>query len=145
MSKDHRYCVNGHDTAKVGRRKDSRGCNECVRIRQRLYMRAFRKGERLKRKHARFPKAPLIEAILAAAPRYQSNQAGDKGYRGLAKLYASRFPDTSHEAAERMINRLMHVKSKYVEEETADRWCVVLGIHPIALWPSEWPLEEAEA
>ena len=142
--RDERYCVNGHDVTKVGRRKGNNGCNECIRIRQRLYMRAFRAGKVFKGTQRLLPKQPLVDAIRAAAPRYATSKPSDRGYLGLSAAYAGRYPDTTMESADRMIHRLISDRSKRVEEETADRWCILLGIHPIELWPTEWPLMEAE-
>jgi hypothetical protein len=41
------FCVNGHDTFVLGRRKSNGSCSECCRTRSRIYMRAYKLRKRL--------------------------------------------------------------------------------------------------
>lgn len=126
----NRYCVNGHDTFVTGRYKSHR-CVRCIR-------------ERAGQANRYLPAAPLRREIRRYAKRLiDSANASDLGLRQMARLYANRF-DLTEESAERAISRVLSPRNPRITETTADQWCVLMEIHPTALWPKEWPLEMAE-
>lgn len=123
--KTERYCVNGHDTFISGR-YSSRRCIACLREGT---------GEALRY----LPAEPLRRRIRQEAAHH-AGPNGDQGLAQLGRLYAERFGLTP-EAGERQISRVLSKRSPRVTEMTADRWCALLGTHPVELWPEEWPLE----
>lgn len=124
-----RYCSNGHDTFVTGRYA-SRRCKVCVKGRY---------GKRVRY----LPAEPLRAYVRQYALRYMDPFiAGSQGLNELSRLYGHRH-GLDRWAAEAAIRRLMYKGSPGITEETADRWCIALGIHPIELWPEEWPLVDA--
>lgn len=73
-----------------------------------------------------------LAGLAVAAPTTQPGYI-DYGFRELARKYHRRFPGVSWETPNRQIFRIMNQST--VTLEVADRWCVVLGLHPVLLWP----------
>lgn len=57
----------------------------------------------------------------------------DYGHKLLARRYAARFPEIGLDVPSRQIYRILSQAT--VTLDVADAWCVVLGIHPVMLWP----------
>ena len=70
---------------------------------------------------ASFPTAPLVQALG------RSRRPGETLAQFAARLGVS---TASLEAV---------LRRKVIGDLAADRWAVLLGLHPVLLWPEQWP------
>ena len=124
-------CGNGH-VDQYGR---NGRCKQCNRNDQRRYRR--------KQNVMMFPADPLRKRVLERASRYRNGRnATDTGVGHLGRLYAERYGMT-YDEGDNAIRSLLNKGAKTIKEETADRWCCFLDIHPMELWPESWMLVDA--
>ena len=123
-------CIHGHDIGVLGRYKSGH-CARCMRIRAAKKRQATDTPDPVMRY---LPAAPLREAMRLALGNYTEYPTlnVETGIHDLAQRYADRFGGKRN-TAERSIYRIMHM-SGTVYEDTADRWCSVLGLHLDLLW-----------
>lgn len=74
----------------------------------------------------RFPAAPLVEALR------RSRRSGET-----MKQFACRL-GVSTSSLEAVLRR------RVIGDVAADRWAVLLGLHPVLLWPEQWPVVEGD-
>jgi lambda repressor-like predicted transcriptional regulator len=73
-----------------------------------------------------FPAAPLVRALR------RSRRPGETLGQFAGRLGVSQ---TSLEGV---------LRRKVIGDVAADRWAVVLGLHPVLLWPDQWPISEED-
>lgn len=73
-----------------------------------------------------FPTAPLVEALR------RSRRPGET-----MKQFAQRL-GVSTSSVEAVLRR------RIIGDVAADRWAVLLGLHPVLLWPEQWPVAEGD-
>ncbi len=123
------HCLHGHDLRAGGVYRSGR-CRTCEIERQRLR----RTGEPVPQRP--LPVGPLRPWLLWRA-NSMATQTGEVGVRKLAQLYAERF-GVKPETAERYLERIIRLKTRYLFRQTADQWAVLVGLHPALIWGEEW-------
>ena len=82
------------------------------------------------------PAAPLARQLWLAGHEIANGSpldGKDHGFKELARRHARRFPEIGFDVPARQLYRIL--KQRNVFFSVADRWCCVLGIHPVMLWP----------
>lgn len=85
------------------------------------------------------PAAPL-EALLR-------NRIAEYGFNEVCRQWSDR-TGGHFRTAQRHLARLLNgndqltPKVQWVSVDNADRWACSMGVHPILLWPEEYPLED---
>lgn len=128
-----RRCPNGHDKDAEGVYGKS-GCRRCARdrsARRNRKRRPVAPGSLVHR--YRLPARPLVEAVDAWIAVGGRN--GERSVRSLSWRYADRF-GVARETAERFFSRLRDQTTVTVDQ--GDQVAVVLGLHPVLIWPAEW-------
>lgn len=101
----------------------------------------------------RLPIAPLLPFVRLAAiqakelteftsPAWKtgtsSRRTGERGgVKQLCRLYAKRY-DEPFDNVNRRLWRWLAGSSLTVDPYEADRWCVLMNLHPACVWPDEW-------
>jgi lambda repressor-like predicted transcriptional regulator len=74
-----------------------------------------------------FPAAPLVQALR------RSRRPGETLGQFAGRL------GVSPASLERVLRRSV------IGDVAADRWAVALGLHPVLLWPEQWPTSEGDS
>ncbi len=120
MSK--RYCVNGHDTAYWGRRRNSGQCVKCHRITSNLNKNGV--------KTVHVPYAPVVPYL----PRWEA---------GVVDGYGPSARNALPDKVQRAIYRGARAGGFTVA--AADEIACALGMHPFEIWGSDWWTVEVSA
>lgn len=64
-------------------------------------------------------------------------RVGRSGLKQLSRLYAQRYGSDT-EVTARQLQRILDPRTKSITSITADRWAVLIGLHPALIWPEEW-------
>lgn len=81
-----------------------------------------------------------IDDTISISPHTPPKNRSMSGMNLMLRHYAARF-GVDLRTANR--HRELVMKESRIKIQVADQWCCFLGIHPVELWPAEWPLVEA--
>lgn len=130
------FCVNGHDTHVIGRRKNG-ACIECHRFRAKVTQRDYRERRKLGVSPGAIPTVstePLRRLLHYEGP---GPSRGIGEMENLAKSRAaaawSNSRGTSFSSGKRTAERLFSLERITIYR--ADEWCIALGTHLAVVYP----------